>query len=52
MPKRNKIKISTYIHPKQLAALKSISAKTGIPQSVIIRKGLDLAIKVYGKKSR
>ena len=32
--------------------LKKISAKTGVPQSIILREGLDIAIKKFRKKHR
>jgi Ribbon-helix-helix domain len=50
--KRNKIQMMAWITPAQAKALKRLSAKTGIPQSVIVRDGLDFAIKKYRKKHR
>jgi hypothetical protein len=48
--KRNKIQLMTYVTPAQAKALKALSAKTGIPQSVMVRAGIDIAIKKYRKK--
>jgi hypothetical protein len=41
-----------WITPAQAKALKRLSAKTGIPQSVIVRDGIDLAMKQFRKKHR
>jgi predicted DNA-binding protein len=50
VPKRNKVKVSTYVHPAQMAALKKLSAKTGVPMAAMVREGIDLAIKKFRKR--
>jgi len=43
--KRNLVKTTIYLEKSALAALKRISADTGIPQAVLIRKGLESILK-------
>jgi hypothetical protein len=45
-----KIKTSVYLNRERLAALKTISDRTLIPMSVLIRKGIDLVISEYAKE--
>jgi hypothetical protein len=52
MTKRNKVQMMTWVTPAQAKTLKSLSAKTGVPQSVIVRQGVDIAIKKFKKKHR
>jgi Ribbon-helix-helix domain len=47
--KGRKIKTSIYLDEDRLKALKSISDKTLIAMSVLIRKGIDLVIAEYSK---
>ena len=44
-----KIKKMIYLDPDQDAALKTIALATRHPQSLLIRDGVDLLIKSYGK---
>ncbi len=46
-----KIKTSIYLNQERLTALKEISDRTLIPMSVLIRRGIDLVIAEYTKKT-
>jgi hypothetical protein len=46
---RKRPKTSVYLTLAQTTALKKISDRTGIPQSVLIRRGVEMAIKKYRK---
>jgi hypothetical protein len=48
--KRRLVKTSIYLEKSTLAALKQISEKTGIPQAVLIRRGVESVLKQYRKK--
>jgi hypothetical protein len=43
-------KTTVYLAPQQIRALKKISERTGIPQSVLIRRAIDAIIKKYKKR--
>jgi hypothetical protein len=49
--KGRKTKTSVYLDQARLVALKEISDRTLIPQSVLIRKGIDLVIAEYSPSS-
>jgi len=44
-----KIKTSIYLNRERIKALKTISDRTLIPMSALIRKGIDLVIAEYAK---
>lgn len=46
------IHISGYIRPDQKKDLERLSKKTGLAQQELLREGLDMVIKKYGKNSR
>jgi hypothetical protein len=48
--KRRLVKTSIYLEKATLAALKQVSEKTGIPQAVLIRRGVESVLKQYRKK--
>ena len=42
-----KAQLSFYPEPKDYAALKALSARTGVPQQVYLRRGLEFVLKTY-----
>ena len=40
-----KVQVSLYMTPKQAEALKRLSEKTDVPQSVYLRRAIDLVLK-------
>ena len=42
---------SVYFDVEQLVKLKELSERTRVPQSVYIRDGLDIVLKMHSKKS-
>src|SRR5690348_678683 len=41
-----KAQLSLYLEPKDYEALKALSARTGVPQQVYIRRGIDYILKL------
>jgi hypothetical protein len=46
---RLKRKVTMWLDTHQIEALKAISKKTGIPMSILIRRGVDWTIKKHSK---
>jgi hypothetical protein len=42
-----KAQLSFYPEPEDYAALKALSARTGVPQQVYLRRGLDFVLRTY-----
>jgi hypothetical protein len=50
--RRNLVKTTIYVEKSVLASLKKFSAETLIPQAVLIRKGIELALKQYRPRQK
>ena len=44
-----KTQIAMYLKPEQFDALKALSARTGVPMQMYLRKGLDLILEKHKK---
>jgi hypothetical protein len=51
LPKQDGLKIKTniYLHGEQMLSLRELSARTNIPVSRLIRRGVDLLIREHRK---
>ena len=45
-----KIQLALYLDADQVEALRTLSAKTRVPQQEYLREGLDIVLKKYGVK--
>lgn len=48
MSRQRKVSTTVYLSVEQVDALEKVSKKTHIPQSVIIRRGVSMALKDMG----
>ena len=44
--------VSVYLRPEQREALKRLSKATGIPQTELMRQGIDLVLKKYERRKK
>ena len=48
-PGKDSERISLFLRPEQIAALRAINAETDIPVAALIRRGIDLILAQHGK---
>ena len=47
---RKKVNTTVYLEPEQVERLAELSSRTGVPQAVYVREGLDLVLAKHADK--